>query len=42
MTVQGMALIAQEGEPIEDDSLDDAKVIGVVTFLLNHVLETDN
>lgn len=42
VTVQGKALITQEGEAIEGDSLDDAKVIGVVTFLLNRVSETDN
>lgn len=42
VTVQGKALITQEGEAIEGDSLDDAKVIGVVTFLLNRVSVTDN
>jgi hypothetical protein len=42
VTVQGKALITPEGEAIEGDSLDDAKVIGIVTFLLNRVSETDN
>ncbi|HIB8524892.1 TPA: hypothetical protein ACWX5G_003427 [Enterobacter cloacae] len=42
VTVQGKALITQEGEAIEGDSQDDAKVIGVATFLLNRVSETDN
>ena len=42
VTVKGKALITLEGEAIEGDSLDDAKVIGVVTFILNRVSETDN
>ena len=41
-TVQGMALITQDGEAIEGDALDDATVMGVVTYLLNLVTDTDN
>ncbi|MCK7289595.1 MULTISPECIES: S24/S26 family peptidase [Enterobacter] len=40
--VQGKALITQDGEAIEGDSLDDATVMGVVTHLLNPVTDTDN
>ena len=41
-TVQGNALIIQDGEAIEGDSLDEVNVLGVVTFLLNRVIENDN
>ncbi|WP_370972542.1 hypothetical protein [Enterobacter wuhouensis] len=41
-TVQGKALITQDGEAIEGDSLDDANVMGVITFLVNRATDTDN
>ncbi len=41
-TVQGNALITQDGEAIEGESLDEVDVLGVVTFLLNRVIENDN
>lgn len=41
-TLQGNALITQDGEAIEGDSLDEVNVLGVVTFLLNRVIENDN
>ncbi|EPZ8354687.1 hypothetical protein ACXWYY_000130 [Enterobacter hormaechei] len=41
-TVQGKALITQDGEAIEGDALDDANVMGVVTFFLNRVADTDH
>ncbi|AIE64461.1 hypothetical protein ACOTXN_22540 [Enterobacter cloacae complex sp. IR53043] len=40
-SVQGKALITQDGEAIEGDSLDDANVLGVVTFFLNRVADND-
>lgn len=40
--VQGKALITQDGEAIEEDALDDATVMGVITHLLNRVKDTDN
>ncbi|HAT7731470.1 TPA: hypothetical protein JAX37_003342 [Enterobacter cloacae] len=40
--VQGNALITQDGEDIEGDSLDDVNIVGVVTFFLNRITETDN
>ena len=40
--VQGRALITQDGEAIEGDSLDDVTIIGVVTYFLNRVTDTDN
>ncbi|KZP52013.1 hypothetical protein L8R18_02010 [Enterobacter kobei] len=40
--VQGRALITQDGEAIEGDSLDDATTVGVVTYFLNQVTDTDD
>ena len=40
--VQGRALITQDGEAIEGDSLDDATTMGVVTYFLNQVKDTDD
>ncbi|MGG7523106.1 hypothetical protein ACQ3G4_17225 [bacterium BS0013] len=40
--VQGRALITQDGEAIEGDSLDDATIMGVVTYFLNRVTDTDD
>lgn len=41
-SVQGRALITQDGEAIEGDALDDTTVMGVVTYFLNRVTDTDN
>lgn len=41
-SVQGKALITPDGEAIEGDALDDVSVLGVVTFLLNSVTDTDD
>ncbi len=41
-SVQGKALITPDGEAIEGDALDDVTVLGVVTFLLNCVTDTDD
>lgn len=40
--VRGRALITSDGEAIEGDSLDDARVIGVVTFLINRTTRGDS
>lgn len=41
-SVQGTALITPDGEAIEGDALDDVTVLGVVTYLLNSVTDTDD
>ena len=41
-SVQGKALITADGETIEGDALDDVSVLGVVTYLLKSVTDTDN
>ncbi|WP_324279648.1 hypothetical protein SOP92_13405 [Enterobacter ludwigii] len=41
-SVQGKTQITQDGEAIEGDGLDDVDVMGVVTYLLNRVTDTDN
>ncbi|MFI4827745.1 hypothetical protein [Enterobacter cloacae] len=41
-SVQGKALITPDGEAIEGDTLDDVTVLGVVTYLLNSVTDTDD
>lgn len=40
--VRGRALITPDGEAIEGDSLDDARVIGVVTFTINRAPRGDS
>ncbi|HCT9942206.1 TPA: hypothetical protein OUD64_002826 [Enterobacter kobei] len=41
-SVQGKALITPNGEAIEGDALEDVTVLGVVTYLLNSVTDTDD
>ncbi len=41
-SVQGKALLTHDGEAIEGDALDDTTVMGVVTYFLNRVTDTDN
>ncbi|MCT2766609.1 hypothetical protein [Enterobacter cloacae] len=41
-SVQGKALITPDGEAIEGDAFDDVVVLGVVTYLLSSVTDTDD
>lgn len=41
-SVQGKALITSDGEVIEGDALDDVAFLGVVTYLLSSVTDTDD
>lgn len=41
-SVQGNELITPVGEAIEGDALDDVTILGVVTYLLNSVIDTDD
>lgn len=38
----GRAFITRDGEAIEGDALDDVHVLGVVTFIINRVIDYES